>query len=54
MTDESKDERYDEAAIRKMAALWAEMYRELVNQGVPAELATKIVCTWIKTTLVKS
>jgi hypothetical protein len=48
-----RDERYDEAAIRKMADLWALMYAELVEKGVPANEAAKIVRTWIKVTLAK-
>lgn len=55
MTDkpEPEDQRYDEAAITKMATLWAQMYYDLVMRGVPAKYAYRIVITWIKTTLGK-
>lgn len=52
MNDESQqDERYDEAAIRKMADLWGLMYTALLDHGVPPEAAVEIVKTWIKATL---
>jgi hypothetical protein len=53
MSEEVPDQRYDEAAIAKMAALWAQMYHEMVSRGVPPQHAIKVVRTWIKTTLAK-
>jgi hypothetical protein len=51
--DPQADQRYDEAAVTKMAALWALMYRELCKQGIPPEHATRLVETWISHTLVR-
>lgn len=53
MSEEHQDQRYDEAAIEKMAALWAQMYHAMVERGIPPHLAIKVVRTWIRTTLVK-
>lgn len=57
MTDKPEeqpgDQRYDEAAITKMATLWAQMYYDLAMRGVPPKYAYRIVITWIKTTLGK-
>lgn len=53
MTEEQPDQRYDEAAVSKMAALWAQMYNELVSRGVPPKRAARIVSVWINKTLAR-
>ena len=52
--EQPEDQRYDEAAISKMAALWAQMYAELTLRGIPPKYAFKLVQTWISNTLAKS
>lgn len=49
----SQDQRYDEAAVTKMAALWAQMYYDLTLRGVPPKFAIRLVLAWIRNTLGK-
>jgi len=51
MSEEKPDQRYDEAAVRRMAILWAQMYKDLVAQGVPGKHAVQIVMAWLYRTL---
>lgn len=45
------DDTYNDAVSTKLAQIWAEMWIEMVRNGVPPKVATKVLLRYLSITL---
>lgn len=51
MSPDPTDETYNDAVSIKLAQIWAEMWKALVNSGMPKREATKLMVAYLRVTL---